>query len=92
MALEGSWNGMALRLRRTNARLSIAGLVGKLAEQGWSIDGSSVSRWEAPPASHVARQPGDDGIVASLASIFGCSSMAFYRTTILTYDRSEDLD
>ena len=92
MALEGTWNGMALRLRRVHARLSIAGLVRRLAQEGWEVDASTISRWEAEAGKHTARQPGDEGIVTSLGRIFGCSAMAFYRTPILTYDANEESD
>ncbi len=89
MALEGTWNGMSLRLHRVQAGLSIPGLVRRLAEEGLAINPSSVSRWEHPHGSGTARRPGDDVMVDTLARILGCSTIAFYRTPVLTYDTAE---
>lgn len=89
MALEGTWNGMALRLRRIQAGLRIDDLCALMREDGFLVDGSTVCRWEAANGTHVSRRPGDDEAVECMARIFGCSTMAFYRTTILTYDAAE---
>ncbi len=80
---------MALRLRRIQAGLKIDDLCAKMREYGVVVDSSSVCRWEAASGRHVSRRPGDDDAVECLARIFGCSTLAFYRTTILTYDAAE---